>query len=131
MAARTGLIEWLVEQEDLLRMVSEFVGGDAQAACQLLGIVPAAWRRDGVLPDAPDGLLVGVPDSAFEVGVAGDAATSLPLGRALDGRLHRDRTAEVVGGDASAAPPASHTPASNEGGRGRVEQAGAGRGEGR
>ena len=47
MAARTGLFEWLVEQEDLLRMVSEFVGGDAQAACQLLGIVPAAWRRVG------------------------------------------------------------------------------------
>ena len=47
MAARTGLFEWLVEQEDLLRMVSEFVGGDAQAACQLLGIVPAAWRRTG------------------------------------------------------------------------------------
>ena len=47
MAARTGLLEWLVEQEELLHMVSEFVGGDAQAACQLLGIVPAAWRREG------------------------------------------------------------------------------------
>ena len=47
MAARTGLLEWVVEQEDVLRMVSEFVGGDAQAACQLLGIVPTAWRRVG------------------------------------------------------------------------------------
>ena len=47
MAARTGLLEWVVEQEDVLRMVSEFVGGDSQAACQLLGIVPAAWRRVG------------------------------------------------------------------------------------
>ena len=47
MAARPGLLEWLVEQEELLHMVSEFVGGDAQAACRLLGVVPAAWRREG------------------------------------------------------------------------------------
>ena len=82
--------------------------------------------ESGVLPDAHDWLLVGVPNAAIEVGAAGDAAPAPGVGRVLDGPGN-GRTAEVVAGDAGAATPTIPNPRADEAGRGGLAQAGAGR----
>ena len=126
---RDGCTDWLGMAGGARGLVAHderVRGWRCSSSLPVAGDRASGLAEDGVLQDAPDGLLVGVPDAAFEVGVAGDGAPALLLGRALDGRRN-GRTAEVVGGDASAATPASPNPAADEGGRGGLAQAGAGR----
>ena len=100
-------------------------GGRCSSSMPVARDRASGLAESGVLPNAHDGLLVGGPNAAFEVGAAGDGAPALPPGHALDGGLHRDRTAEVVGGDAGTETPASQTPSSDKGERRGLAQAGA------